>query len=227
VHPTALTNAGFFFKTYLSAGHRCRIVEIGAQDVNGSLREVCPPGMDYVGVDFAAGKGVDVVITDPYQLPFETESVDVCLSSSVFEHSEMFWLLFTEILRILKPAGLFYLNVPSNGPFHRHPADCWRFYPDSGMALVTWARRCKLSPALLESYVSWQKDDVWNDFVAVFVKDEQHVGNYPARIVDANADFYNGRVHGGSGYLNPRRETEDHLRLDAIGSIARGRISIR
>jgi SAM-dependent methyltransferase len=71
-----------------------------------------------------------------YKLPFADGSVDVVLSSSCFEHSEFFWLLFLEILRVLRPEGLFYLNAPSNGPFHRYPVDCWRFYPDSGNALV-------------------------------------------------------------------------------------------
>ena len=31
---------------------------------------------------------------------------------------------------MLRPAGLFYLNAPSNGDFHRYPVDCWRIMPD-------------------------------------------------------------------------------------------------
>jgi SAM-dependent methyltransferase len=117
------------------------IVDIGSQDVNGSLRSVAPPNNKYIGVDFVEAKGVDVVITDPYSLPFEDESVDAVVSSSCFEHSEFFWLLFNEALRILKPTGLLYINVPSNGQFHRYPVDCWRFYPDSGVALQNWGKR--------------------------------------------------------------------------------------
>lgn len=182
MHQTAMTNAALFFKTYLPEGNGRVVVEIGSQDVNGSIRQVATPEIKYIGLDFVAGNGVDVILDDPYKLPFEDGTVDACVSSSVFEHSEMFWLLFLEILRILKPNGLFYLNVPTNGDFHRYPVDCWRFYPDSGNALVTWAKRNNYSPCLLESYVSNQEGDVWNDFVAIFVKEDTFVAEYPQRV---------------------------------------------
>jgi SAM-dependent methyltransferase len=103
-------------------------------------------------------------------LPFEDASFDVCVCSSVLEHSEFFWLLFTEMLRILKPGGLLYLNVPSNGWVHRYPVDCWRFYPDSGIALQNWGRRTGHDVVLLESFTGTQKQDIWNDFVAIYLK---------------------------------------------------------
>jgi SAM-dependent methyltransferase len=105
-------------------------------------------------------------------------------------------LSFLEIIRVLKPTGLFYLNVPSNGDFHRYPVDCWRFYPDSGRALERWAKANGFKPAMLESFTGKQRWDVWNDFVAVFVKDEAHASLYPARIQDSIRAFSNGLVHG-------------------------------
>src|SRR5262245_50561319 len=112
MHTTAMENGRRFFSTYLREG-AVTVVDIGSQDVNGSLRTVCPGHAKYVGVDFAAGQGVDIVIQDPYKLPFDAASVDVVVSSSCFEHSEFFWVLFLELLRVLKPAGLLYLNAPS------------------------------------------------------------------------------------------------------------------
>src|SRR5260370_39370721 len=97
MHHTAMSNGKMFFDTYVARLNDVVVVEIGSQDVNGSLRQVCPPGAQYIGVDFIAGKGVDEVLTDPYHLPFENESADVVVSSSCFEHSEMFWLVFTEV----------------------------------------------------------------------------------------------------------------------------------
>jgi SAM-dependent methyltransferase len=149
-------------------------------------------------------------------LPFPDESVEICVTSSVFEHAELFWVLFLEILRILKPDGLLYLNAPSNGSFHRYPADCWRFYPDSGKALVTWARRNGFDPLLLESYVSRQVSEDWNDFVAVFVKEASCSAVYPRRILDSHAFVFNARVHGTEGLLHPSDLTEDQLRLEAF-----------
>jgi SAM-dependent methyltransferase len=135
MHDTAIFHATKFFNTYLKNAKDLIIVDIGAQDVNGSLRSFSPPSSKYIGLDFIKAKGVDVVIDDLYSLPFKNDSVDVIVSSSCFEHSEFFWLLFNESLRILKPTGLLYINVPSNGDYHIYPVDCWRFYPDSGIAL--------------------------------------------------------------------------------------------
>jgi len=168
MHPTAMLNGKMFFDVYGARMATGTVVDVGAQDVNGSLREVCPPHLNYVGVDFVAGTGVDVVLDDPYRLPFADASVDVVVSSSCFEHAEMFWLPFLEIMRVLKSPGLFYLNAPSNGEYHRYPVDCWRFYPDSGKALTTWACRSGYDAVLLESYTCKQIGDVWNDFVAAF-----------------------------------------------------------
>jgi SAM-dependent methyltransferase len=214
MHETAMEFGRRFFETYTSGREGLTIVDVGAQDVNGSLREVAPPGAHYIGVDFVAGKGVDLVITDPYALPLTDESADVVVCSSVFEHSEFFWLLFNEVLRVLRPPGLFYLNVPANGEFHRFPVDCWRFYPDSGMALQNWGRRSGYRTVLLESFTGNQRKQYWNDFVAVFVKDEAHVDDYPKRIQRQFGRFTNGLAHGGSDFVRYTRFPEDQqLRL--------------
>src|SRR3546814_4044367 len=105
-------------------------------------------------------------------------------SSSCMEHSEFFWVLFLEMLRIVKPSGLIYLNVPSNGSFHRYPVDCWRFYPDSGSALAKWGKHNGYPVALLESFIGRQDGGPWNDAVAVFVRDEAFAKDYPARMLD-------------------------------------------
>lgn len=186
MHPSALHNGDRFFQTYgpfVPRGSGVRLIDIGARDVNGSLRQVAPPTWEYIGIDFASGAGVDVVLSDPYVLPFADASVDVAVSSSCFEHAEMFWLLHLEVLRVLKPHGLFYLNAPSNGSFHRYPVDCWRFYPDSGHALAKWARRNHMPSQLLESFVSHQVVNPWNDFVAVFVRDDTYAPLYPKRML--------------------------------------------
>ena len=225
MHNTAMDHGRRFFETYVKEPHGATIVDLGSQDVNGSLRSVAPDGANYVGVDFEDAKGVDVVITNPYSLPFADESVDICVSSSCFEHSEFFWLVFLEIMRILKPAGLLYLNVPSNGDFHRYPVDCWRFYPDSGIALQNWARRNGYSAALLESFTGEQKVDVWNDFVAVFVKDEQFSGRYPDRIQARTQDYTNGVVQGRAGFSNHSVAPEDQRTFLATTSKSRAEVA--
>ena len=200
MHQSAMDHGSLFFRQYFNDSSAVTVVDIGAQNVNGSLKDVCLPAMQYVGVDFVPGNGVDIVLDEnnPYQLPFEDASLDVVVCSSVFEHSEFFWLLFLEILRVLKPSGLLYLNVPSNGFIHRYPVDSWRFYPDAGLSLVNWARHSGYSPLLLESFIGDKsKTDkslghVWNDFVAVFVKDEKFAVQYQQRMLDAAPDHHEG-----------------------------------
>jgi len=202
-----MKHAKLFFETYL-ADASATVVDIGAQDVNGSLRQACPQSCRYIGVDFVAGRNVDVVLDDPYVLPFASQSIDAVVSSSCLEHSELFWLLFLEMLRILRPGGLVYLNVPSNGSFHRYPVDCWRFYPDSAKALVTWAKRSGYDALLLEAFTGRKAktgnryEDDWNDFVCVFVCDSSALPTFPRRILDTYEDFDNGYVHGREGLLH-------------------------
>jgi len=126
----------------------------------------------------------------------------------------MFWLLYLEILRILKPTGLFYLNVPSNGYVHRYPIDAWRFYPDSGRALVTWGQRSGFDPVLLESFIgdmagTTEEGEGWNDFVAVFLKSaaDQHL--YPERMMERSKAFSNGLRAGSEEFINPFERSQD------------------
>lgn len=229
MHPTAMSNGKLFFEAYskpLKDQANVKVVEIGSRNFNGSLREVAPQQFEYIGVDFSSGDGVDVVLDSPYSLPFDDASIDMVLSSSCLEHSEMFWLVFLEIMRVLKPGGLCYLNTPSNGDFHRYPVDCWRFYPDSGKALISWAKWNKVDAVLLESYVGNQHLDQWNDCVTVFLKGEQYVERYETRILDTFQDFRNGYKHGVDGFLNYSDSPEDRVKLAVIEKIANGQSKV-
>ncbi|PNH88033.1 hypothetical protein C1M56_11680 [Vibrio diazotrophicus] len=190
MHKSAMNWGRRFFETYSKETEFVKILEIGSLDVNGSLKDaISINNYEYIGVDFSEGKNVDVVLENPYIIPLDDNSFDIIVSSSCFEHSEFFWVSWLEILRILKPGGLIYINVPSNGYIHRYPVDCWRFYPDSGLALQNWGRFNGYPLSLLESFISKQQgtedEERWNDFVAVFSKTDnlEHVGD--SRIVNS------------------------------------------
>ena len=139
----------------------------------------------------------------------------------------MFWITFLEIMRVLKPHGLFYLNAPSNGPFHRFPVDCWRFYPDSGNALVNWAKRNGIGARLLESYTSFQRCDtgepgIWNDLIAVILKDEAHLPTHPHRITDRIDTFMNVIRSDRAEIGNVVELTEDQQKLRHIRHLTDG-----
>ena len=216
--PFAIRNCESFFHTYaksITADGNIRVVDIRSSN-DGNLRSACPAGFEYVGIDIASN--------DPYSLPFDDKSINVVLSNSCFEHVEMFWLTFLEVLRILKPNGIFYLNVPSTGDFYQSPVDCWRFYPDSGRALVNWARKNGLDTTMLESYT--QKGGKWQSCVSVFLKSESLVGEFPNRILDSKTDFENGWLFQESEIRNCSVNTQDDKKIQAIVGIINESITV-
>lgn len=201
MHLTAEQNAKRFFETYVDT-EKNNFLEIGSYLSSFNIRSLAPENSNYVGVDLGKGPGVDVVLSDPYKLPFDDDNFDYVISSSCFEHSEFFWLTYMEVIRVLKPNGLFYLNVPSNGDFHRFPVDCWRFFPDSGNALSNWSRRKGFNTAVVEQYTSNSGDGIWSDYVSIFIKDVNTIDEYKERITDKFNDFTNGSVYPHKEILN-------------------------
>jgi len=192
--------------------------------VNGSLRHVAPRDCRYLSFDFQPGKSVDVILDDPYVLPFDDSSCDVIVSSSYFEHAEFLWLSFNEMLRILKPFGLLYLNVPSNGAFHRFPVDCWRFYPDSGATWQNWGRRNVYPVEMLESFTGVQKRDIWNDFVRVFARGAAHGEAYPNRMQHRVGRYTNGRLAGTDAIYDLSALPEDKRLVAGLIKLLAGRL---
>lgn len=194
MHDTSVKNARRFINTYVSRDQSRVFVDLGSKSYGGqaTLRQDVPANIKYLGLDLEPGENVDLVMDDPYRIPLEDASVDYVVSSSCFEHSEFFWLSQLEIMRILKPGGLFYLCVPSNGAFHRYPVDCWRFYPDSAMALARWSDKNGLDCEVLEQYTSIREKDIWFDFVAVFVRGKDQAEFHKRRIIDEFNNYING-----------------------------------
>jgi SAM-dependent methyltransferase len=236
MHQTAFENCQHFFDCYgnhiTHINPKAKVIEIGSRIVegsviNGTIRSTAPKSFEYIGLDFEQGNGVDVLLEDPYLLPFGDASVDVVLSSSCFEHSEMFWLVYLEIMRVLKPTGLFYMNAPSNGYFHRFPIDAWRFFPDAGTALITWGRRNNLNNTLLESYTTYQREAVWSDFCAIYLKDEDFADVYPTRVITSGKiQFYNGILRGNNTFLHYSRMPEDLLKIDTTQKILSNKLKL-
>jgi SAM-dependent methyltransferase len=121
------------------------LLEVGSMSKEGqaSYRALFqPPTYHYLGLDIEPGPNVDLVPADPYSWQeVRTASMDGVISASSFEHNPFFWITAAEIARVVKPGGLVALIAPSSGGVHRHPLDCWRFYPDG------WGALCR--------YVGW------------------------------------------------------------------------
>jgi len=172
MHDTAMIAGSLFGKVYGKEG--MKVLDVGGLDVNGSLRAPYEKllKMKYISLDIEEHPSVDVVMKPGDSFPFQDETFDLVVSTSCFEHDPCFWLTFREICRITKKGGFIYVNAPSNGPYHGHPGDNWRFYSDAGQALAYWSGKTfdgKAYPVKLEeSFHVFPQKDIWIDFVAVW-----------------------------------------------------------
>lgn len=172
MHDTAFGNAAYFYDKYCKYNIENKIVlDIGSYDVNGTLKPIFLQAKQYIGLDQCKGKNVDIVAAS-HNIPLEDNSIDIIVSSSCFEHDTMFWITFKEMCRLIKPNGYIYINAPSNGPYHAHPVDNWRFYADSWKALEEWGQYLKFNISLLESYIDQNTSSCgnWNDSVGIYTK---------------------------------------------------------
>lgn len=196
MHDTALLHATLFKQNYVdrldNTSRRLKVAEIGSYDVNGGLRSLFQD-YEYLGLDMIEGPGVELVMEDSSVIPLESNSIDVVVSSSMFEHADFFWVSFLEMVRVCSPVGLIYINAPSNGDFHRYPRDSWRFYPDASLALRDWAIRHGFELVLRESFVANPGESGWSDFVAIFQKGPE--SEFPFRPIWASTAATNVWQH--------------------------------
>ncbi len=226
MHDTAYEIGGAFIRAYGKTAP-CIVVEIGSMDVNGSLREHIDPSNVYLGLDVEHGKNVDLVIDPLKPLPLRDNFADIVLSSSQMEHDKFFWKTFLELIRVTKDGGYVYISSPSNGDYHSYPIDCWRFYPEAGLALAEWASTNGMPCTLIESFTAGRKADYWNDYVAIFQKcpPEQAV---PGKLLSSAFTAYNVRTVGSDEVANKSERTEDFLlMIDAREKLAAAQDEIR
>lgn len=105
-------------------------LEVGACDVNGSVRPVFAPLCGtYLGVDIMNGPGVDLVcdvesLTDM----FEPERFELVISTEMVEHVRDWRMAFYQMMSVLKLGGMLVLSTRAPGfPLHAYPEDHWRY----------------------------------------------------------------------------------------------------
>jgi hypothetical protein len=112
---------------------RAPILEVGSKDYGTTpdFRSLFP-GARYVGVDMAAGKGVDVVA----DLTGDFAAVDRALNGarfgtvicfSVLEHCRNPFRLGETITRLADDGAVVLVSVPFSWQIHAYPSDYWRF----------------------------------------------------------------------------------------------------
>jgi SAM-dependent methyltransferase len=108
-----------------------RVIEVGAMDVNGSVRPLLESynPKKYIGVDMSPGPGVDVICNAEKLLEvFEPQSFDVVISTEMLEHVRNWQKVISNLKALAAPGGIIYLSTRSRGfPYHAFPYDFWRY----------------------------------------------------------------------------------------------------
>jgi hypothetical protein len=81
------------------------VLEIGSLNINGTVRDFFN-AREYIGVDLAAGPGVDVVCPGN-ELRYDDNSFDVVISAECFEHDAHWQLTFSNMFRMARGLVIF------------------------------------------------------------------------------------------------------------------------
>lgn len=90
-----------------------KVLDIGSLDINGSNRDLFE-NCDYLGIDVGEGRNVDLIsVGHLFQGP--DEYFDTIISTEVFEHDMFYEKTIQNIMRMLKPGGLFLFTCAAPG----------------------------------------------------------------------------------------------------------------
>jgi len=153
---------------------RARVLEVGALDINGSVRQLFSDS-DYTGVDLQLGPGVDLAC--PGQLlEFPTAGFDTVISAECFEHNPFWRETFANMMRMCRPGGLVLVSCASTG---RKEHGTTRTNPDASPFTVQarWDYYRNLTPELLTRGIhlpGWLSD--WHCWVNHISRDLYFIG---------------------------------------------------
>ena len=173
MHKSSYLKMQYFKETYLNPNEELKILDIGSFDKDGNYNYgliLNEKKWTYHGLDLKPGNNIDIVVENAYDWEdeIEDETYDLVISGQAFEHIEFFWLTLEQVKRVLKPGGLFFLIVPSTGPVHKNPYDCYRFNENAMKAMAKY-----INLRVIEYGTNFDKiSEPWYDTFLVAKKSE-------------------------------------------------------
>lgn len=109
---------------------RGRMLEIGAS-IGNNAKDLFEK-FEYVNLDIEPNNSLPTIVGDITDCTtiIPDNSFDFIFSKDTFEHVAEPWKAAKEVIRILKPGGLFYLVTVWSWRYHPVPIDFWRFSPE-------------------------------------------------------------------------------------------------
>lgn len=110
-----------------------KVLEVGALDINGTVRQFFADADEYIGTDMEAGPNVDIVLDNKRLIHhFIGHRFDTIIACEVLEHDVQFWNTLFALRTLLADDGYLIITTPTFGfPLHRFPRDYWRFGEDA------------------------------------------------------------------------------------------------
>jgi SAM-dependent methyltransferase len=110
------------YRRFVASGDGRDCLQIGVRDGK------CAP--HWISVDlYDTGPEIDFNY-DIHDLPFADESFDRVVCNAVLEHVPRPWVALAEFLRVLRPQGEIWVEIPFGMAYHEDPQDYWRVTPD-------------------------------------------------------------------------------------------------
>ena len=138
MHPSSIENMRRAINTVpLKPGST--ILDVGGANTyynqDRSYKHLCTPDHTYLITDIVDAPNVTHVMTGEYNMPFESESIDMVVCGQTLEHVNNPFKSVAEMKRVLKEGHFMCLCAPSAGPKHDNP-DVWRFMDDAFKAIA-------------------------------------------------------------------------------------------
>ncbi len=112
-HPHQLEFIGILAKHMPRFFRKAKVLEIGSLDINGSIRGFFNQ-CEYIGIDVAEGKCVDVVCQGQ-EYDASNDSFDHVVSCETLEHNPYWKETFTNMIRLCRPGGLVSMSCATSG----------------------------------------------------------------------------------------------------------------
>jgi SAM-dependent methyltransferase len=183
-----------------------KVLDIGSLDINGSNRDLFED-CNYLGIDVGEGKNVDL-ISIGHLFDGPDDYFDTIISTEVFEHDMYYEETIKNVIRMLKPGGLFLFTCAAPG---RPEHGTRRLGQDCAPLLL------QISEEWADYYKNLSEEDIIkiSNFKQTFPDGYFELNNIHLEIP---ADLYFYGVKGGQKYITDnieptlkKEEWNDHI----------------